>query len=181
MLRFFNKMFITVIGFIKSNAISLKWVSVSNQEYKVRPAIMDINNHEPLFYPYSILVNKFSGSCNDINNPYTKLCVPDVVKDMNIKVFNLMSRTNETRFISLHKTCSCKGRLDANVCKCWINDLSCRCECKEWIYKGKCDDGFIWNPRKCECECDHSCNFDEYLDYANFKCKRKLSEAKKST
>ena len=174
-------MFITVIGFIKSNANSLKWVSVSNQEYKVRPAIMNINNHEPLFYPYSILVNKFSGSCNDINNPCTKLCVPDVVKDMNIKVFNLKSRTNETRFISWHKTCSCKGRLDANVCKCWINDLLCRCECKEWIDKGKCDDGFIWNPRKCECECDHPCNFDEYLDYANFKCKRKLSEAKKST
>ena len=145
-------MFITVIGFIKSNAISLKWVSVSNQEYKVRPAIMNINNHEPLFYPYSILVNKFSGSYNDINNPCTKLCVPDVVKDMNIKVFNLKSRTNETRFISWHKTCSCKGRLDANVCKCWINDLLCRCECKEWIDKGKCDDGFIWNPRKCECE-----------------------------
>ena len=174
-------MFITVIGFIKSNAISLKWVSVSNQEYKVRPAIMNINNHEPLFYPYSILANKFSGSCNDINNPYAKLCVADVVKGMNIKVFILMSRTNETRFISWHKTCSCKGRLDANVCKCWINDLSCRCDCKEWIDKGKCDDGFIWNPRKCECECDHSCNFDEYLDYANFKCKRKLSEAKKST
>ena len=157
---------------------------MSNQEYKVRLAIMNINNHEHLFYLYSVLVNKFSARCNDINNPYAKLCVPDVVKDMNIKVFNLMSRTNETRFISWHKTCSCKGRLDANVChnkQSWNNDLSCRCECKESIDKGKCNDGFIWNPRTCECECDHSCNFDEYLDYANFKCKRKLSEAKKST
>ena len=184
MLGFFNKKFITVIGFIESNTISLKWVSVSNQEYKVRPEIMNINNNEPLFYPYSILVNKFNGSCKDINNPYAKLFVPDVVKDINIKVFNLMSRTNETRFISWHKTYSCKGRLDANVCNnkhCWNNDLSCRCECKELIDKGKCDDGFIWNPRTCEYECEHLCNFDEYLHYANFKCKRKLSEAKKST
>ena len=31
-----------------------------------------------------------------MNNPYAKLCVPDVVKDTNIKVFNLMSRPNDT-------------------------------------------------------------------------------------
>ena len=41
-----------------------------------------------LFYPYSIPVNKCSGSCNDINNFYAKVCVPDVVKNMNIKIFN---------------------------------------------------------------------------------------------
>ena len=37
------------------------------------------------------------GSCNNVNDPFAKLCVPDVVKDVNLKVFNLMSRTNETR------------------------------------------------------------------------------------
>ena len=58
---------------------------------------MNVNSNEPLFYPYSIFVNKCSGSCNDINDPYAQLRVPDVAKDMNIKVFNLMSRTNETR------------------------------------------------------------------------------------
>ena len=55
---------------------------------------MKINSNEPSFHPYSILVSKCSGSCNNINDPYAKSCVPDVVKDMNIKVFNLMSRTN---------------------------------------------------------------------------------------
>ena len=58
---------------------------------------MNINSNEPLFYPYSILVNKCSGSLNDINNPYAKLCVPEIVKNMNIKVFNLMSRINELK------------------------------------------------------------------------------------
>ena len=52
---------------------------MSDPECKVRPAIMNIINNEPLFYPYSVLVNKCSGSCNDINNTHTKLCVPDVV------------------------------------------------------------------------------------------------------
>ena len=44
---------------------------------------------------YFILANKCSGSCYDINDPYAKLCVPDVVKDMNIKAFNLVSMDNE--------------------------------------------------------------------------------------
>ena len=60
---------------------------------------MNINSDEPSFYPYSILVNKCSGSCNNINNPYAKLCVPDVVKNINVKVCNLISRTNETHHI----------------------------------------------------------------------------------
>ena len=34
-----------------------------------------------------------------INDPYTKNCVSDAVKDLNVKVFNLMSRTNETKDI----------------------------------------------------------------------------------
>ena len=50
---------------------------MSNQECKARPAIVNININEPLFYPYSVLVNKCSGRCNDINNPYAELCVPD--------------------------------------------------------------------------------------------------------
>ena len=80
-----------------SGVNSLKCVSVNNQECKVRPEIININSNEPLFYPYSIKVNKCSGSCNNINDPYSKLWVSDNIKNMNIKVFNLMSRTNETR------------------------------------------------------------------------------------
>ena len=82
MFKFIFKMFIAVIGFIGLNAnanplneVQLKCVSIKNQKCKVRPAIMNINSNELLFYPYSILVNKCSGSCNDINNPYPKLCV----------------------------------------------------------------------------------------------------------
>ena len=51
---------------------------------------MNINSDEPSFFSYSILVNKWSGSCNNINDPYAKLCVSDIIKDVNIKVFNLI-------------------------------------------------------------------------------------------
>ena len=75
------------------NVKSLKCVSKNNQECRARPEIMNINSNEPLFYPYSIKINNYSGSCNDINDPYAKVCVPDFVKGVNVKVFNLMSRT----------------------------------------------------------------------------------------
>ena len=92
---------------------SLNCISMKNQEYKVRPEIINVNSNEPTFYPFSIKTSKCGGSCNNINDPYSKICVPDVIKDLNVKVFNLMSRTYETRHIKWHETCKCKCRLDA--------------------------------------------------------------------
>ena len=48
-----------------------------------------------MFFPFSIKINKCSGSCDNINDPYAKLYVSDIVKNLNVKVFNLMSKTNE--------------------------------------------------------------------------------------
>ena len=104
------------------------------------------------------------------------MCVPDVVKNLNVKAFNLISRTNETRYIKSHETYKCKCRLDASVCnnKQRWNDDKCRCKCEELIDKGVCGKGFIWNPSNCECECDKSCDVGEYLDYENCKYRKKL-------
>ena len=121
-------------------------------------------------------VHKCSGSCNNINDPYSRLCVPDVFKNMNVKVFNLISRTNETRHIKLNETYKCKCRLYASVCNTkqhWDNN-KCRCECKDLIEKGMCDKRFIWNPSNCECKCDKSWDVVEYLDYANCQSRKRL-------
>ena len=66
---------------------------------KIRPEISTVNSDEPTFYQYIVKISKYSGSCNNINDPYAKICIPDVVKNIKLKVFNLMSRTNETRYI----------------------------------------------------------------------------------
>ena len=42
------------------------------------------------------------------------------------------------------------------------------------IDKGVCDKGFTWNPSNCECDCNRSCDFSEYLYYENFKCRKTL-------
>ena len=82
--------------------------------------------------------------CNNINDPMAKLCVPDIVRDMNIKVFNLLARINETRKVVWHETCKCVCRLTSAVCNDrqeW-NENKCRCECKEdLINKLVCDKG----------------------------------------
>ena len=147
---------------------------MKNQESKVRPEIINVNSNEPVFYPFSIKTSKCSGSHSSINDPYAKICVPNVIKDLNVKVFNLMSRTNETRHIKWRETCKCKYRLDASVFnnkQRWNND-KCQCECKELIDKGIWDKGYIWS--NCKCECGKSCDFGEYLDYENCKCRKRL-------
>ena len=86
-----------------------------------------------MFYPFSIKINKCGGSCNNINDPLAKLCVRDTIKNVNVKVFNLMSFTNQTKQIEWHETCKCKYRLDTSLCnnKQRWNEDKCMCECRQ--------------------------------------------------
>ena len=80
MFRFIKQIFISIMFFGSlSNVNPLERISMNNQECKVRQEIVNVNSNEPIFYPFSIRTSKCSGSCNSINNPYAKLCVPDVV------------------------------------------------------------------------------------------------------
>ena len=81
---------------------SLSCMPMNNQERKVRPEVINVNSNEPVFYPFSIKTCKCSGNCNNIKDSYAKMCVPDVIKNLNVKVFNLMSRADETRHIKSH-------------------------------------------------------------------------------
>ena len=94
-----KKLFFVGLTILSSftNANSLSCISINNQECKSRPQVINVNGDEPVFFPFSIKTSKCSGSCNNIIYPYAKICVSDVIKNLNVKVFNLMSRTNETR------------------------------------------------------------------------------------
>ena len=67
----------------------LSCISMTNKECKVRPEIVNVNSDEPVFYPFSIETNKCGGSYKNINDPYVKMCVPDVAKNLNFKVFHV--------------------------------------------------------------------------------------------
>ena len=145
----------------------LSCISMKNQACKVLPEIINVNSSNPVFYTFSIKKNKCSGNCNNINDPYAKICVPGIVKDLDVKVFNLMSITIETRHTKWHKTCKCKCRLDASVCNSeeLYNENKFWCDYKELIDKGVYNKGYAWNPSNCECECDKSWAIGKYLDY----------------
>ena len=87
--RLIEKVFFLGLTILSSFTNALDCVTMKNRECKVRPEIISINSNNPIFYPFSIKVNKCNGNCNNINDPYAKICVPDIVKNLNVKVFNL--------------------------------------------------------------------------------------------
>ena len=101
MLGFIKRCLFTGLVFLSTlmGINSLSCISMNNQECKIRPKIVNVNGDDPVFFLFSIKTSKCSGSCNIVNNPLEKLCVPDVVKNLNVKVFNLVSGNNETRRI----------------------------------------------------------------------------------
>ena len=64
---------------------------MKNQECKVRPEIVNINSNNPIFYPFGIITNECSGNCNNSTDPYARICIPDTVKNLNVKVFNVIN------------------------------------------------------------------------------------------
>ena len=74
MFSFVKKVFILGLT-VLSNRITgaLNSVSMNNQKCKIRPKIIDINSNSPMFYPFSVKINRCSGNCNKINDPYAKI------------------------------------------------------------------------------------------------------------
>ena len=91
---------ITLVSFGASLAFNykkpIKCVSLNNQPCQARPAIIDINFNETLFYPLIVSIDKCGGSCNTIDDPYAWVCVPNKAKDMNAKIFNVGAKWNKS-------------------------------------------------------------------------------------
>ena len=117
---------------------------LKNQNCSVRKVIVD---NDYMTFPYKIKVDKCIGSCNDKDNPYFKVSLPDSIKNISVKIFDLISRKN----VSFHQSCKCDCLLDEKVCnnlqKC--NKDKCRCEC---LKIKKCKICYSWNVNNCRCE-----------------------------
>ena len=144
-----------------------------------RPKMLDINEGigEAVFYPYSVLVNKCSGSCNDMNDLGEKLCVPNIIKTMSMKIYNFLMQMNETRRVLWHESCKCVCKLNSSICnnkQIWNSD-TCTCYCNDdFLGTMSCKKGYSWNPSTCACECDTWCNQGQYLDNKSCVCKNRL-------
>ena len=121
------------------SAVSPSCLLLKNQECKVRKVITD---NDYMTFPHNIKVDKCVRICNDVENPYFKVCLPDSVKYISVKVFDLISRKNFLKNVSFHKSCKCSCLLDEKVCnnKQKWNKEKCRCECLEIK---KCENNFV--------------------------------------
>ena len=168
---------ISLFSVLKVN--TLECLSLINQKCMPRPKILNVNEGigEALFYPYNVLVNKCSGSCDTFDNPMSKICVPKIIKNVNMKVYNFLMRLNETPNVLWHESCKCVCKLNSSVCnskQIWKGD-TCRCDCNEdFAVIINCTKGYTWKPSTCECQCDTWCKPGQYLDYKNCICKNKL-------
>ena len=85
----------TYFSFNALSVNSLECIPMKNQECKVKEEVINVNTKNPVFYPFSVKVNKCSGNCNNISDRYARLRLPDVVRNINLKVFNLASWSNK--------------------------------------------------------------------------------------
>ena len=88
MFGFVKQIFIIAMFFGCNLSIVNPWkfISMNNQECKVRPQILN-NSDEPVLFSFSIKRSKCNCSYNNINDHYEKWCVPDVVKNLNARDF----------------------------------------------------------------------------------------------
>ena len=116
---------ISLFSILKVRA--LECVLVVNQKCMPRPKILNVNEGigEALFYPYNVLVNKGSGSCDTLDNSLSKICVPKIIKNVNMKVSIFLMRLNETRNLLWQESCKCVCRLNSSGCnskQIWNSD-----------------------------------------------------------
>ena len=75
MYGFIKKVFFTAMTCFSFNVLSvnsLEYISMKNQECKIRPEIINVKTNNPVFYPFCVKVNKYGGNCNNISNPYAR-------------------------------------------------------------------------------------------------------------
>ena len=74
------KSFVLGLTVLSNITNALECILMNNQACILRPDIVDISSNNPIFYTFSVKINRCSGNCNNINDPYARICVPNTVK-----------------------------------------------------------------------------------------------------
>ena len=93
-------MFDVLLSFGES--LARKCVSLNNESCVSRPTLIDSNPIELNYYPFMINLNKCFGSYNTVDYLSTEVCVPSKAKDVNVKLFKMITMTNEEKPLVKH-------------------------------------------------------------------------------
>ena len=123
-------------------------MSLNNEPCMIRSFLVNSNPVELKYYPFMIILDKCSGSCNSVDDLSTKICVPSTTKDINVKVFTMITNKNKAKPIVKHISCDCKFRFSSTTCilnQKWNNET---CQCESKIYR-TCKKDYSGNPSTC--------------------------------
>ena len=92
MFRLIKQVFTALLSF--SGSLATKFVPLNNEPCMIRPTLINLNPFEPNYYPFMIVLDRFSKSYSSFDDLFTKICIPSIIKDINIKVFNMIANQN---------------------------------------------------------------------------------------
>ena len=112
-----------------SESYATKYMSLNNEKCMVRPTLIELNPVKLNYFPFMITLDKCSASYKYVGDLYTNICFPSKTKDVNVKVFNMITNKNEGKIMIKHISCHCKYKFNSktsNSTKKWINE-TCQC------------------------------------------------------
>ena len=157
-------------------SLTLASVSVNNQQCMVEQRLINLNLDEIHYYSFIISMNKCDGTCNTAEDPFGRICVLYKMKDVNMKVFNMIKGINTSKTHAKLISCECRCNFDGikwNSRQEW-NNHKCQRECRKTINNLACEKDYAWNPSTCAYECGKGCGIGKYLKY--HKCMKLLVE-----
>ena len=127
----FMRLLISIVNASKhSNCVSL-----SNQKCEIQPVFINLHSNEYSqqfhYYPFTIELDKWVGSCDALNELSDKVCVPNKTENSNLNVFNMITGINEPKTLTKHISCKYKCKFDGRNCNSdqWWNNDKCWCQC----------------------------------------------------
>ena len=88
-----------------SGSLATKCMSLNDEPCLVRPNLIDLNPNELYYYPFMVSLDRCDGSCNTLDYPSDRLCVPNRAEDVNLNVFKMITRMNEAKALTKHVSC----------------------------------------------------------------------------
>ena len=110
--RFIKETFIVVCRFWWITNVTAKCTSVNDQQNMVSPMLIDLNLDELCYYPFIISMSRCNESCNTAEDPFGRICVPNKIEDVNLKVFNIIKKLNKSKAVAKHVSFECRYEFD---------------------------------------------------------------------
>ena len=112
MFWFIKQVFMALLSF--SGSLATKCVTLNNEPGMIGLTFIDFVKLN--YYPFMVNLDKCSGSCNAADELSIITCVPNKTKDINVKVFNMITRINGAKTLIKHVSCDYKCNLNSTTC-----------------------------------------------------------------